>query len=206
VITSIDGSDTSGGGLSGERRMVRGIVKRVLAVLVLLAAAPHDVRADPAGPAAVVFDADVPGDVRALARTTWERFVSAFPARVECLPPVIVVATRELEHRAGYDPGRQVVRIRIPGTAPNLSASLIHEFAHHLEFTCPEHRTLRGPFLAAQGLPPNASWFEGPSWEQVPSEQFAEAVVEAVLGERHAHARIPISDAAILAIRTWGGK
>ena len=184
--------------------MVRGIVKRALAVLVLLAAAPHDVRAGPAGPAAVLFEEGVPPDVQALTRTTWDRFVSAFPARAECLHPVIVVAARELQHRAGYDPARHVVRIRIPGTAPNLSASLIHGFAHHLEFTCPAHRGLRGPFLAAQGLPPRAPWFEGPSWEQTPSEQFAEAVVEAVLGERHAHARIPISHGAILAIRAWG--
>jgi hypothetical protein len=184
--------------------MVRGIMKRALAVLVLLAAAPLDVRPGPAGPAAVLFDEDVPPDVQALTRTTWARFAGAFPARSECLHPVFIVASRELEHRAGYDPDRHAVSIRIPGTAPNLSASLIHEFAHHLEFTCPEHRTLRDPFLAAQGLPRRASWFEGPSWEQTPSEQFAEAVVEAVLGERHAHARIPISDAAILAIRVWG--
>jgi hypothetical protein len=143
-----------------------------------------------------------PDDLRALIVATWDRFVEAFPARRSCLAPVTVQGAWELDDRAAYDPGRRLVTVRIPGTAPNLRDSLVHEFAHHLEFTCPEQHEVRVPFLVAQALRPSAPWFEGGSWETTPSEQFAEAVVQVVLGPP-AHPAVLILPRSIALIRAW---
>jgi hypothetical protein len=144
-----------------------------------------------------------PDDLRTLIVQTWDRFVEAFPARRSCLAPVTVQGAWELDDRASYDPGRRLVTVRIPGTAPNLRDSLVHEFAHHMEFTCPEQRDVRVPFLAAQALPPSATWFEGVSWETTPSEQFAEAVVQVVLGPP-AHPAVLIHPRSVALLRAWG--
>ena len=144
-----------------------------------------------------------PDDLRALIVQTWDRFVEVFPARRSCLAPVTVQGAWELDDRALYDPGRRLVTVRIPGTAPNLRDSLVHEFAHHMEFTCPEQRDVRVPFLAAQALPPSATWFEGVSWETTPSEQFAEAVVQVVLGPP-AHPAVLIHPRSVALLRAWG--
>jgi hypothetical protein len=144
-----------------------------------------------------------PDDLRALIVQTWDRFVEAFPARRSCLAPVTVQGAWELDDRASYDPGRRLVTVRIPGTAPNLRDSLVHEFAHHMEFTCPEQLDVRVLFLAAQALPPSATWFEGVSWETTPSEQFAEAVVQVVLGPP-AHPAVLIHPRSVALLRAWG--
>ena len=144
-----------------------------------------------------------PDDLRALVVATWDRFVEAFPARRSCLAPVTVQGTWELDDRASYDPVRRLVEVRIPGTAPNLRASLVHEFAHHMEFTCPEQHNVRAAFLAVQELPRSASWFEGRSWETTPSEQFAEAVVQVVLGPP-AHPLVFIHPGCVALLRAWG--
>ncbi|HZB78902.1 MAG TPA: hypothetical protein VE522_03535 [Actinomycetota bacterium] len=154
------------------------------------------------GPA-ISFVDGVPDDLQDLGRAAWDRFTRAFPAHRDCLVPVTVDGVRELDDRAAYDPHRRLVTVRIPGTAPNLEASLVHEFAHHLEFTCPAQRRMRAPFLAAQGASRRASWFGGPTWETTPSEGFAEGVAEFVLGRRPAHARIDPSEAAMGVIRRW---
>jgi hypothetical protein len=72
-----------------------------------------------------------------------------------------------------------------------------------MEFTCPEQRDVRVAFLAAQELPPSAPWFQGPSWETTPSEQFAEAVVQVVLG-RPAHPAVLIHSGSVALLRAWG--
>jgi hypothetical protein len=92
--------------------------------------------------------------------------------------------------------------LRIPGTAPNLRHDLVHEFAHHLEFACPAQRDVRGPFLAAQGLASGTAWFAGSEWDRIPSEQFAEAVVEVVLGPVPAR-RVVLRPAALAVVRRW---
>lgn len=157
------------------------------------------------GPArpALAFADGVPSDVRALADATWERFTGAFADRGACLEPVTVAAAWSLHDRAAYDPGGRLVTIRIPGTAPNLTVSLVHEFAHHLEFTCPEHRSLRPSFLSAQGLDADAAWRTGETWSETPSEQFAEATVRFVLGRAPAHRLIFVEDEAVAVIRAW---
>jgi len=144
-----------------------------------------------------------PDDLRALIVATWDRFIEAFPARRSCLALVRVQGAWNLDDRGSYDPGRRLVTVRIPGTAPNLRDSLVHEFAHHMEFTCPEQHDVRVPFLVAQALPRSASWFEGSSWETTPSEQFAEAVVQVVLGPP-AHPAVLILPRSVALLRVWG--
>jgi hypothetical protein len=176
----------------------------VLASLVTVAlafVAPAD--QPPAPRPRILFASDVPTDLEALARSTWLQFTDGFPAWWRCLPDVRVSGAWELPVRADYQLRGRLVTIRIPGTAPNLRATLVHEFAHHLEFTCPQQRLLRSRFLAAQGLPPKTPWFRGPTWDRIPSEQFAEGTVWVVLG-RSASSRVRLTPRAITIIRGWG--
>jgi hypothetical protein len=147
--------------------------------------------------------ATVPDDLATVVRATWDRFLSAIPARRDCVAPLTVDGAWALDDRARYDPERALVTVRIPGTAPNLEAALVHEFAHHLEFTCPDQADLRADFLTAQGLSRGAPWFEGATWEQTPSEQFAEAMVEVVLGRAPPPPRIRVTAAALDVVRSW---
>lgn len=182
----------------GRRTVVIGSCAALVAA-ALLSAASHTGAARPS----LRFAEGVPQDLRAVAAETWERFVAAFPARGECLRPVTVDGAWELADRATYDPHRRLVSVRIPATRPNLEASLVHEFAHHMEFTCRAHRSLRPRFLEARGLSSHAPWFEGATWERTPSEQFAEATTVFVLGRRPAHVRAPVTVGGVRAIRAW---
>jgi hypothetical protein len=157
---------------------------------------------DRVGPVLVVAD-DVPSDVRALALDTWDRFVNAFPARRACIPPATLAHAWRFPDRAAYDPATRAVVLRVPGTVANLRASLVHEFAHHLESTCDAHESLRRPFLVASGEVPDAPWFAGRVWEDVPSERFAEAVTVFVLEERPSHLRVHVTDDALDEIERW---
>ena len=181
-------------------------MRRVLILVVVAATAVAAVfwltRPDP-GPA-LRFDATVPDDLRAVAVEAWDGFVAAHPGRVGCIAPVTMSAAWELDDRAEYRPATATVVIRVPGTAPNLTNDLTHEFAHHLEFTCPEHDELRPAFLAAQGFPATAAWFDGETWGITPSEQYAEATTAAVLGRRTRHGGIVLTDEAIEVVRQWG--
>jgi hypothetical protein len=161
----------------------------------------------------VSFAGDVPDDVRALATDTWERFVDAFPARRDCLESVRLGVAWTYDERADYDPDRRLVTLRIPGTAPNLEATLAHEFGHHLELLCTQSETagteaaligIRERFLTAQGLPPDTPWFDGATWETTPSEQFAEAVAQVVTGEPPVHQRVVVTKEALALIGAWG--
>jgi len=150
------------------------------------------------------FDNSVPDDLRALAAQTWDDFLAAHPARRHCIDPVTLSAAWELDSRGEYRPEAATVVVRVPGTAPNLRHQMIHEFAHHLEFVCPEHEDLRTNFLAAQGFPSSAPWFGGETWEATPSEHYAEATVEVLLGRRSHHGNIRISEQASAIVRRWG--
>ena len=176
----------------------------ILAVVAAAAVAVAFVlaRSDPGS--GLRFDASVPDDLRAVAVEAWEGFLAAHPAREACIGPITMSAAWELDDRATYRPGTATLVIRVPGTAPNLTNDLTHEFAHHMEFTCPEHEDLRPAFLAAQGFPASTDWFDGEAWETTPSEQYAEATTEVVLGRRTHHGGIVLSDEAIDAVRQWG--
>jgi hypothetical protein len=184
------------------------VSRRVAATLaaigatVLLAVGATADRPAPHRPA-IGFAEGTPTDLQALARTTWDRFLDAFPARVSCIGDVTVAGAWHLANRGRYDPDTRVATIRIPGPAAGLEDTLVHEFAHHLDFTCPGQRLLRPRFLEAQGLPPGSRWRAGKTWAQIPSEQFAEATVQLVLG-RPSLQLVFVRPQAVQAIRRWG--
>ena len=180
-------------------KRVRTAVLAIATVALVLGTATDGASARRPG---IAFAAGVPSDLEALARATWQRFTDAFPARWRCVPTVRVSGAWRLAVRARYDPVHRSVTVRIPGTAPTLRSTLVHEFAHHVEFTCPEQRTLRARFASAQGVPPGTPWFGGTTWERIPSEQFAEAAVQLVLG-RSGRPRIVVAPAALGALRDW---
>jgi hypothetical protein len=150
------------------------------------------------------YPTGAPNDLRALAERSWTRFLDAFPAREACIPDLQVVGVRSLGDRAEYRPETAMVLVRIPATAAQLETALVHEFAHHLEFHCPAQRAIRGDFLRAQETAPTRSWFGGRTWDTIPSEQFAEATVEVVLGYRTIHRTLFISPRAVRLIAEWG--
>jgi hypothetical protein len=158
------------------------------------------------GPGRLVMGDDVPQDLRELADGVFAAFEERFPARLACMGDVHLVPVWDgLEDRARYLPEAAVIEIRVPATANLLRDSLVHEIAHHLEFTCPEIDEVRPAFLEAQGHSASADWFAGDRWEDVPSEQFAEAVVQVVLGERQQHRlTMPIGTAAVEVVASWG--
>lgn len=48
-------------------------------------------------------------------------------------------------------------------------------------------------------------WYDGPIWEEIPSERFAEAVVEVVNGERVRHeADVPVEPHVVELVAQWG--
>jgi hypothetical protein len=150
------------------------------------------------------FDASVPDDLRALATETWQDFLAAHDAKTDCIAPATLHAVWNLDDRGEYQPSTATITVRVPGTAPNLQATMIHEFAHHVEFTCPDQGDLRPAFLVAQGFPPSVDWFGGDSWETTPSEQYAETTVEVVLGRRPHHGNIWVTEEAADIVRRWG--
>jgi len=147
---------------------------------------------------------DVPADLHRLADELWPRFVAAFPARRECIGTVTIDLAWQMDDRARYLPDRRTIVVRAPATAPHLRDSIVHELGHHLEFSCPDQRNVRQAFLAAEGLPPDAGWFDGSDWASIPSEHWAEAVVAYVLGERDFNrGRIAVTDEAVQVVARW---
>lgn len=151
----------------------------------------------------LLIDASVPADLEQLATTVWGRFLDSHPARRECMGDVALRGSWSLDVRAEYQPATATVVVRIPGTPATLSDAIVHEFAHHVEFTCGSHAELRSSFLEAQGMPPSADWFGGTTWEAIPSEQYAEATVQLVLGRRSLHGQIRLSADAVEVVRSW---
>lgn len=176
--------------------------KLTLATVVALAVALLTVACSP-GPARLLVTEGTPGDVVELAEGVWDGFLAAFPAREDCIAPVTLATAWELSDRARYLPEQRTIVLRIPWTAPRLSQSLAHELGHHLEHTCPDQVELRSVFLAALGRDPGAPWFEGGSWEETPSELFAEAVSAVVLGD-DTRVTLHLPQEAVQLVRSWG--
>jgi len=178
----------------------------VLIVVVTLAGEPRL-----QDPPQLVMGESVHADLAALAQETWDQFLTVFRVRWDCFGDVRLEAAYGLESRAGYDPDTATVTVRVPGTAAMLQSGLVHEWAHHIEFQCPAHEELRPAFLAAQGLPPNTPWRPAdlpayvPSsvWADIPSEQYAEAVVELVLGGRPIPTGARVSPEAVHVVGEW---
>jgi hypothetical protein len=160
---------------------------------------------------ALIFDESVGSDLQALALETWDRFLAVFQGRSGCFGDVHVRAAYQLDSRAGYDPDSATVTVRVPGTPAKLQSALVHEWAHHVEFQCPEHQALRPAFLAAQGLPPDTLWrpdqvsvtMPAGEWAGIPSEQYAEATIEAVLGKRPIPTTARVTREAVRVIEEW---
>lgn len=167
----------------------------------------------------LIADASVADDLGALAQVTWEQFLRVFAARTDCFGDVALKASFDLADRGAYDPQTATVTVRVPGTAAMLQSALIHEWAHHVEHQCPAQAEMRGAFLAAQGLPTDTPWRpRGPAgsaaqggsadgaevgWADAPSEQYAEAAIELVLGRRPIPTAARVSPAAVDVLRTW---
>ena len=165
----------------------------------------------PAHPPRLLVGKSVGADFEALALATWDRFLWILRARQDCFGDVRLEAAYQLDSRAGYDPDTATATVRVPGTVAMLQSGLIHEWAHHVEFQCPAHQELRPAFLAAQGLPADTPWrpsgkttdVNAEEWASIPSEQYAEAMVELVLGGRPIPTGARVSPGAIRVLETW---
>jgi hypothetical protein len=171
-------------------------------VLAVVAAVAVVASARPIDPA-VRFTDGTPRDLRAVTTRAWERFTAAFPGRRECLGDVTIGVAWQLPDRARYEPEPALILIRAPGTAGNLEATLLHEFAHHAEHSCPPSAAFRRRFVTAAGLPTGTAWFGGDAWERIPSERFAEAAVRHVLGEPPPHILIAVDPEEVRAVAAW---
>ena len=93
--------------------------------------------------------------------------------------------------------------IQIPTTPARFRESVAHELAHHVEHACGQFGDLRSALHPQLGRP-GSPWAGGRVWEEVPSERWAEAVVELVNGERIRHVdEVTVDDDVIAAIAAW---
>ncbi|MGI8520022.1 MAG: hypothetical protein ACR2MC_05375 [Actinomycetota bacterium] len=180
-------------------------MRPITAAIVCVLAGAVLVAWGPPSRSRIAFADGTPEDLQRLATATWGDFIAAFPRHRDCIDPVTVIPALRLGDRATYAQRHALVTVRVPGTAPNLRAALVHEFAHHLDYTCPSVRHFRRRFLAAQGLATTRPWFTGATWEQTPAEQFADAAVEIVLG-RTSWLRLHAREAALQEMRAWGAR
>jgi hypothetical protein len=160
---------------------------------------------------ALVMDESVASDLETLALETWSQFLTAFEARADCFGDVQLRALQDLDSRAAYDPPSATVTVRVPATEALLRAALVHEWAHHIEFQCEESVDLRLAFLAAQGLAPDTPWrpdlppamTPASWWAEIPSEQYAEAIVTFVLGRRQIKTGVTVTQEGLGAVASW---
>jgi len=191
--------------LAGRGWSAAGGALILVAIVVLVSGAASVPAATQ--PPQLVMDESVAADFRALALGTWDRFLAVFEERDDCFGDVYLRATRTLGSRAAYDPDSATVTVRVPGTPAMLQGALVHEWAHHVEFQCDEHQDLRRAFLAAQGLPPDTPWrpdntainVEG----DIPSEQYAEATIVLVLGQRPIPTGVRVTEEMVHVIAEW---
>lgn len=159
----------------------------------------------------LVVDNSVADDLRVVADETWGKFLAVFQARADCFGDVHLHAAYDLDKRAAYNPATTTVTVKVPATAAMLQGALIHEWAHHIEFQCDAQKELWPAFLAAQELPANTPWRTDYTpantpeiaWADIPSEQYAEATIEVVLGSRQIPTTARVSAEAVLVIAKW---
>ena len=159
----------------------------------------------------LIIDDSVANDFATLAQATWQQFLKVFRARTDCFGDVYLHAATDLSSRAAYDPKTETVTVRVPGTQAMLQSALTHEWAHHIEFQCPAQKEMRAAFLVAQGLPPDTLWRPDDTpantpesqWAKIPSEQYAEATIEVVLGGRQIPTTAWVTPEAVRVIEQW---
>ena len=149
------------------------------------------------------FTDGTPDDLRGVATKAWERFVDAVPACAGRIDGLTVGVAWELPDRARYEPEHALVLIRAPGTAANLEATLLHEFAHHAERRCGPSPELRRRFTAAADLPLDTPWRSDAAWDRIPSERFAEATMTFVLGQPPPHVLVHLQPGELRAVAAW---
>jgi hypothetical protein len=149
------------------------------------------------------FTAATPDDLRAVASDAWQRFADAIPACAGRLDGLTVGVAWDLPARARYEPEGVLVLVRAPGTAANLEATLLHEFAHHAERRCAPSLAFRRRFTEVAGLPAATPWRGSAPWDQIPSERFAEAVMTYVLGHPPSHVLVHLRRGELRAVAAW---
>lgn len=165
----------------------------ILGLIALAACGGHDLQ----------VEEDIPTDLGELVQETFDEMRETLRAHVDCLDGLTVNHSWEMDDRARYDPANAIITLRAPATAAEFEFSLAHEVAHHLEEACPAQLGLRPRFLAAQGHPEGTAWFEGPTWEETPSEQFASALGQVLTGRPDPGRRVSISEPALALVAEW---
>lgn len=147
----------------------------------------------------------LPDDVALLTETTWDRFEAAFPAQARCLTDVELELVDDVAGGAArYVESEHLILIEIPTSPRRYVESLTHELAHHLEASCDAELAIGAAIRAAQGIGPQVAWEGGEAWEARPTEQYAEAVLEYVTGDRFTHADvIDVSTEAVEIVEAW---
>ncbi len=157
----------------------------------------------------LIIESSVDEGFAALANETWARFLATFAARTHCFGDVRLQASYQLPARAGYDPDTATVVVRVPASAARLRAALIHEWAHHIEFQCPQQADMRPAFLAAEGFSSDTPWRPANAavtadvWADIPSEHYAEAAILLVLGHNATPTQIHVHKQAVEALARW---
>ena len=207
-VTSPITSPTASSPPERPRRHRRRIVVAAIAAVVLGLAAVIAVVAVLAWPSAepgepvVSFVQPVPDDVETEARSAVADFVDRFASRRDCAGGAEVVLVDDVpDGDARYVRADAVIEIEIPTSPRRFRDSLVHELAHHVEQRCPDFALLRDRILVLTGAD---SWTGQPRWADRPSEMWAEAVVEVVLGERARFGRsVPLDPALVDAVSEW---
>lgn len=167
------------------------------------------------------FSEDTPADVQQLVLDYWPQIWLALPGWKECAGRITVAGdwgkAGELgsSKRGRYLDG--VIYLSIPATAARLEHALLHELGHHIDASCPDLDLLRTQFLASQGFAEETEWFAGvleekdrtdhysqTRWEDLPTEQFAEAVVRVVRGRPDIYYDMTIRPEALELVAEWG--
>lgn len=117
--------------------------------------------------------------------TLWEEFVAGVPAWSSCLvaAPPLIVSQPAMRPRAAYSPSEATLFVK-PGDLDRVV--VIHELAHHLDFTCGAADAVGSDLRAAQGLPAGRAWWLEGAPVDWPAEYFANAVV-VLFGEETRH-------------------
>lgn len=123
----------------------------------------------------LLVDNGVPDDVEQLAGDVWEEFSDAVDHIGSCVGSVRLAVDSGLDDRARYVPDEAKVVLRIPATAARLRQSLLHEFTHHLDYSCLEDSDVRDDFKRAVGMT-DVPWFSPEAAEDAPFELFADSV------------------------------
>lgn len=172
-----------------------GDMRRIALLLAVIASAC-------AAPALSMSEG-TPDDLVMLGESVFEDFVAAFPAHEGCIGTVELQPKWDLTDRARYYPDEGVIEVRVPATAPHLTASLVHELGHHLEYECAAQLEVRAAFLAALDFAPDTHWVDTASYEMSPSELWAEAVVRHVTGAPDTRRPLRVTEAAVDVVGRW---